>query len=265
MTIDLHAHCFPDELAPKAMAYLIEEAGGIKTYTEGTVSALKRSMDAAGIDVSVLQPVATKPGQVKSINDWQGQVIDDRVKAFGALHPDLGEAERKEAIRQLLDQGVKGAKFHPDYQRFYVDEERALPMYEDLFAAGLCVLFHAGIDFGLGPPVHCPPDRLALLLDRFPEAQIIAAHMGGFYCWDGVEYLLEGRNILLDTSYALPYLGAERAAGMIRRHGPEKILFGTDVPWAGQADGVRDVKSLGLPAEAEEAILGGNARRLLGL
>ncbi len=43
MIIDLHAHCFPDELAPKAMAYLIEEAGGIRTYTEGTVSALKRS------------------------------------------------------------------------------------------------------------------------------------------------------------------------------------------------------------------------------
>ncbi len=140
-----------------------------------------------------------------------------------------------------------------------------MPMYEDIFAAGLCVLFHAGIDFGLGPPVHCPPDRLALVLDRFPDAPIIAAHMGGFYCWDGVEYLLEGRNILLDTSYAFPYLGAERAAAAIKRHGPEKVLFGTDVPWAGQADGVRDVKSLGLPAEDEEAILGGNAQRLLGL
>lgn len=53
----------------------------------------KRSMDAAGIDVSVLQPVATKPGQVKPINDWQGQADGVRdVKSLGL------PAEAEEAI-----------------------------------------------------------------------------------------------------------------------------------------------------------------------
>ena len=265
MIIDFHVHSFPDELAPKAMAHLVEEAGGITTFTNGTVSDLKRSMDEAGIDVSVMQPVATKPSQVKAINDWQGRVMDDRVKAFGALHPDLPERERRDTVKQLVDQGVKGVKFHPDYQNFYVDEERVFPMYEDIFAAGLFILFHAGIDFALRAPCHCPPDRLSLVLERFPEGRFIAAHFGGFYCWDGVEYLLEGSSLLLDTSYSIPFLATERAAAAVKRHGADKFLFGTDTPWASQAEGVRDVYSLELTSAERDAILSGNARRLLGL
>lgn len=263
MIIDFHVHAFPDDLAPKALKHLVTEAGGIRTFTDGTISDLKRSMDEAGIDVSVIQPVATKPSQVQPINDWLGQVTDERVKAFGAMHPDLCECDRRDAIRQLLDQGVRGVKFHPDYQNFYVDEDRVLPVYEDLFAAGLSVLFHAGIDFALRAPCHCPPDRLLLLHERFPGATLIAAHLGGFYCWDGVEYLLTRTPLFLDTSYALPYLGTARATALVKGHGIDRILFATDTPWASQTQGVRDLEALQLPPDDREAIFSGNARRLL--
>ncbi len=48
-------------------------------------------------------------------------------------------------------------------------------------------MLHAGTDIGLPPPVHCTPERLARLLDATPGLTVIAAHMGGYACWDDVE------------------------------------------------------------------------------
>ena len=49
-------------------------------------------------------------------------------------------------------------------------------------------------------------------------------------------------------------------------YGAERLVIGTDYPLpAGIAHPVAEVKALGLPSEAEDAILCGNARRLLRL
>lgn len=262
MIIDFHVHCFPDELASRAVASLAAMAGET-AYTDGTVDGLKRSMDQAGVDLSVLQPVATRPGQVESINRWLEGVVDERVAAFGALHPDMGSDACREALARIEGAGLHGVKLHPDYQHFFVDEERLFPVYEDIFGRGLYILFHAGLDIGLKPPWHCTPDRLAVLLDRFPEARIIAAHMGGFAYWDTVDYMLAGRDILFDTSYSLPLLGAARMADLIGKHGAERILFASDSPWGDQATEVDALQHLGLDESRLEMICSHNALRIL--
>ncbi|HOV70056.1 MAG TPA: amidohydrolase, partial [Clostridia bacterium] len=87
MIIDFHAHAFPDSLAPRAMQTL--SAGcGIQPCTDGTVSGLIKNMEKAGVDISVIQPVATKPSQVDSINNWIAQINNPRIIPFGAIHPD---------------------------------------------------------------------------------------------------------------------------------------------------------------------------------
>ncbi|MDD3927913.1 MAG: amidohydrolase family protein [bacterium] len=262
MIIDFHVHCFPDDLAAKAVPALAAAAGET-AYTDGTISDLKRSMDEAGIDISVLQPVATRPGQVEGINNWLEDVIDNRIAAFGAMHPDLELRHVTEALERITDMGLRGVKLHPDYQDFFVDEERLSPMYEEIFSRGLYILFHAGVDIGLRPPYHCTPDRLAVLLERFPEARVIAAHMGGFAYWDTVEYMLIGREIYLDTSYAIDYLGTERMSYLIRGQGAEKILFATDSPWAEQAEELEAIDDLELDRDERKLVLGDNAARIL--
>ncbi len=52
---------------------------------------------------------------------------------------------------------------------------------------------------------------------------------------------------------------------LCRRHGTDKILFGTDCPWADQKQYVDAFCSLALTQEEQTAILGGNAMKLLGL
>lgn len=262
MIIDIHTHCFPDDLAVRAVPLLAETAA-IQSYTDGTVHDLKRSMREADIDISVVQPIATKPSQVKTINDWAGKIQDETIMSFGTLHPDY--PDWKEEVKRLVERGSKGIKFHPDYQDFFVDEERMYPIYEMLFSHGLIILFHAGVDIGLKPPYHCTPDRLRKLIRMFPGGRIIAAHMGSFLYWDEVLEVLAGEDIYFDTSYSLHRLGEERMVQLIRAHGASRVLFGTDSPWSSQAGDVKDFQSLALSQDEQEMILCKNARMLLGI
>ena len=52
---------------------------------------------------------------------------------------------------------------------------------------------------------------------------------------------------------------------MAEAFGTEKLLFGTDSPWEGQAAEIAKIRALPLKEEEKAAILGGNAKALLGL
>jgi hypothetical protein len=270
MVVDFHTHCFPDSLASRAIPKLAA-TGGIKPYTDGTTSGLRRSMKEAGISLSVVLPVATRPQQVRAINAWAAEQEairrsgrqPEQVLFFGTLYPGL--ADWREEIRRIKEDGLSGIKFHPDYQGFFVDEERMLPVYEALLQEGMIILFHAGVDLGLPPPVHCPPERLASVLSRFPGGRIVAAHMGGYLCWEGVKRYLVGKEIYFETSFSFATLGAAGMARLIREHGPDKVLFGTDSPWASQGESLACIQGLDLLPDDRERILSRNALSLLGL
>lgn len=262
MIIDFHTHAFPDEIAPRAMEAL-SKCSGVAPHTDGTLGGLSDSMRKAGICKSVVAPIATKPAQVASITRWAAEMNrqHDNVVCLGSLHPD--QDDWRPDIEQLVAAGIPGVKFHPDYQLFFVDEARVTPMYCSIADAGLFVLFHAGVDIGLPPPVHCTPDRLARVLDAVPDLAIIAAHMGGYKCWDDVERYLAGRDLFFDTCYTFADLGMQRMTALIKAHGPERVLFGTDSPWTDQAAEVANIRALPLDPVEIDAILGGNAQRLL--
>lgn len=265
MIIDVHTHIFPDDLAARAVATLSGRAG-IPAHTAGTAAGLRASMARAGIDRSILMPVATKPSQAHPINLWTLELVQrypDQFIGFGALHP--AQDDWAAEIDFLVAHGIRGVKMHPDYHLTYVDDTACLPLYAALRDAGLVLLLHAGVDIGLPPPVHCTPDRLARMLDAVPGLTVIAAHMGGYLVWEEVRRHLLGRDLYLDTSYSHDDLGSTAMTELITVHGVGRILFGTDSPWKDQAAEVAAIRALPLSDDAITAILGGNAQRLLGL
>lgn len=262
MIIDLHAHCFPDDLAPRAIRTLANRVN-VQPYTDGTIDGLRKSMETAGIAISFIQPIATKPDQTPTINRWAIESQGEQIRFFGTIHPDF--PYWKDQVKMLAEAGIKGIKLHPDYQNFFVDEPRMLKIYEKVFEDGLFILFHAGVDIGLPEPCHCPPERLGKVLDYFPGAKIIAAHMGGYARWEDVERHLLGRDVYFDTSYSIKDLGYGKMTKLIKEHGVAKILFGTDSPWAEQVQEVEMLKSLALSQEEIQKILGGNAQELLDI
>ncbi|NLB78280.1 MAG: amidohydrolase family protein [Clostridiaceae bacterium] len=260
MVIDFHTHCFTDEIAVNAIPLLAQKAD-IPAMLNGTVSDLTESMKKYGITYSVLLNIATKPSQTEKINSWAASVQKDSIISFGSIHPKYKNWERE--IKRIKELGLKGIKFHPEYQEFYVDDEAMYPIYEKAFELGLIVVFHAGEDLGFNRPFHGTPQRLNKLIRSFAGGTIIAAHMGGFRYWDDVEKYLVGKDIYFDTSFCLGYMEEEQKRRIIKNHGYKKILFGTDSPWKIQGEEVQRIKDLCLGKEAEEAILYKNAAELL--
>lgn len=262
MVIDFHTHCFPDELVEKAIPALAEKAC-IPAMLNGTVSDLEKSMNASGITCSILLNIATKPSQTEKINNWAAQIQKDNIVAFGSIHPLYGNW--KNELKRIKELGIKGIKFHPEYQDFYVDDKALFPIYEFAFELGLVIAFHAGEDLGFAPPFRCTPEKLESLVRLFKGGKIVAAHMGGYNYWDEVEKHLIGKDIYFDTSYAVGIMDNKQAKRLIRDHGYKRILFGTDSPWRDQDWSVQSIKKLCLEPEIEEAIFYKNAMELLGI
>jgi hypothetical protein len=88
--------------------------------------------------------------------------------------------------------------------------------------------------------------------------------MGAWDDWDEVDKHIIGKPITMDISLSLDLLGRERARAMLLAHPMDRILFGTDSPWASQTATLQALRELELGEEREQAILGKNAQVLLG-
>ena len=53
-------------------------------------------------------------------------------------------ADYKAVVAQIAALGLKGVKFHPEYQSFRIDDKAVYPLYEEIAKAGLPMLFHTG-------------------------------------------------------------------------------------------------------------------------
>ena len=99
-----------------------------------------------------------------------------------------------------------------------------------------------------------------------PALQLIACHYGGYHRLDEAEDVIVGTNVWLETSWP-PSLGDldQRASAPSSRHGADRVVFGSDWPMTEPAAEIAAVRSLGLDADDEAGVLGGNLARLLKL
>ncbi len=263
MIIDFHTHAFADAIAPRAIASLSKASGGLTPATDGTAAGLLQCMNECGVDHSVLLTIATKPKQQKTINDWAASMNHGRISAFGSIHPDAPDAlEELERIHAL---GLRGVKLHPEYQNFEVDEARMVPIYKKIASLGLIAVFHSGLDIGFMPPAKAAPEKMVRMLSAFDGAPVVAAHFGGYIVWDEVYTHLCSLPLYFDTSFCFGRIQYPLAQKIVEKHGADRILFGTDLPWSEACTEKRLIDSLDLSDSDKEKIMWKNAAALLGL
>lgn len=264
MIIDFHVHAFPDALAAKALPLLSKCSGGVKPNYDATISGLESYLAKNNVDYAVVLNIATNPHQERKVNDFAISLLEKKnIIPFGSVHPDSPNALSE--LERLAKAGIRGVKLHPDYQHFFVDDEKMFPIYKKIAELGLITVFHAGVDIGYPNPVHCTPERLLRVLDLFDDAPVVAAHFGGWLLWDSVLEDLCGTKVYLDTAFSSGKMPPDYAKELIKAHGADKVLLGSDMPWSDTLDEVRFVQSLDLSAEDEEKILSNNAKRLLNI
>ena len=262
MIIDFHTHAFPDTLAPRAIDSLFKACGmTLFPVSDGTVSGLVSKMDEFGVDVSVLQPVITKLSQTKSLNEWAASCQSDRIISFGGIFPHTDDYKRD--IDFVCSLGLRGLKFHAEYQAFSLDEPKMLKIYDYAFEKGLIVLHHAGYDPAFNPPYRTSPKQFRNVARAMKGGVLVAAHFGGQSQWCDVEEYLVGENVYLDTSMGQKYYPKEQFLRIVRAHGADKILFASDSPWSNAKEEIESIKALPFTNEEKEKILSQNAKRIL--
>lgn len=259
---DFHVHLYPDALASKAVGQLARRFGNPPAF-DGTVVGMKANLNESGIRCALNLPVATRPDQVDSINVWTAANNDGPVYSLATVHPDTPHLP--DVLAGIRAAGFKGIKLHPEYQLFTLDDPRLTPVWELCPDLGLFVFLHAGGERVFEPPYHTSPSALAALIDRYPRLTVVAAHLGGFKMWDESEAVLIGKKIYLDLSHTLFWTSDDQIIRMVKKHGPAKILFGTDAPWQTPAAVLDAFLRLPFTETEQRQILWENAVRLLGL
>ena len=108
MTIDFHTHIFPASMAEKVIVPM-GRSSRARHYADGTAEGLLASMARAGVDRSVVLPVATNARQVEMLNatsaEANAKLAGRGIFSFGAMHPDYADykAELARVKEELVD------------------------------------------------------------------------------------------------------------------------------------------------------------------
>ena len=259
--IDVHSHIYPEKIADKA-SHSIADFYRIDARTEGTSAVLLEEGRAAGIDVYVVNSVATNVRQVRRINEFLLSEVRAHPEFRGliALHPDMDEGAIRDEIEWGILNGFKGIKLHPDFQHFYLDEPRAKKIYRA--ASGkLPILFHTGDSrFNFSSP-----GRMAKVAEEFPDLICIAAHFGGWSEWNQVGVYKGLGNVYVDTSSTLAFISPDEAKRYIDYFGAEWFLFGVDFPMWNASEELERFMKVDVSLEEREMILWKNASALIGI
>ena len=208
----------------------------------------------------------------------QGALIDnDEVAAFVREHPDrlvgIGSVdltrpmdavrELRRCVRQL---GFRGLRIVPWLWGLPPDDRRYYPLYAECIELDIPFCLQVG---HTGPLLTSETGRPIPYLEHvaleFPELRIVAGHIGAPWTQEILSLATKCSNLYIDTSaYKATRYPADFVEFM-RGRGARKVMFGTNYPMLTAAACLEGVDALGLNAEAREAFLSGNARRVFRL
>lgn len=246
MIIDGHVHLFH----PKVISNVkkrTEMTRILRLQTDGAeervgIPFLENEMKKAGVSGGFILPTALAE-EVGSINREFYTLCQSSglLHTAGTLHPDY-PANRQE-LESFMALKIRGIKLCSFSQRFSLCDPKTFEMFQLIQEfnidkrAGLFVeldtLFGADQFFGSQPEHNTTPSLLANLINRFPKIDFIAAHMGGLAApFPEIKaHLTPKDNLYLDTSNAAHVLSEDEFVYLLKTHGPEHIIFGTDWPW----------------------------------
>jgi predicted TIM-barrel fold metal-dependent hydrolase len=191
---------------------------------------------------------------------------------FASIDPHKGKLAVREA-RELIEQGVRGFKFHPNIQRFWPNDTEFYPFYEVIEEAGLIALFHTGTTgIGAGMPggggvrlKYSNPMAVDDVAADFPGLKIILAHPSFPWQEEALAISVHKPNVYIDLSGWSPKYFPEILVQYINTRLKDKMLFGSDYPLLTPERWLRDFEQIPIKDEVRPLVLKENALRLFGL
>jgi predicted TIM-barrel fold metal-dependent hydrolase len=191
---------------------------------------------------------------------------------FGSVDPHRGKLAVRQA-RELIEQGVRGFKFHPNTQRFWPNDPEFFPLYRVIAEAGLIALFHSGTTgIGAGMPggggvrlKYSNPMAVDDVAAEFPDLDIILAHPSFPWQEEALAVAVHKPNVYIDLSGWSPKYFPEILVQYINTRLRGKMLFGSDYPLITPERWLADFEKLPIRDEVRPEVIKGNAAKLLRL
>ncbi len=268
--VDAHVHLFPPRVFAAIWRWFDAHGWPIRYRYDATeVLAFLRAQRVEAAWGLVYSHV---PGMARALNTFVSDlsVRTPMVVPFGTVLP--GEPGAEAIVADALDDlGLAGLKIHCHVQKVAPDDPRLFPVYEALAARGKVLVMHAGREpaseaYGFDTRGLCGIAPVRRVVERYPELKLVVPHLGQDQWREFVALAREAPSVYLDTTMALAgYLTEKMPAADDLLPIADRLLFGTDFPnlpypWGRERD---RLLALGLPEDALEKILRGNARRLV--
>jgi hypothetical protein len=192
---------------------------------------------------------------------------------FASLDPARGSDAVREARRLIKHFGVRGFKFHPQYQEYFPNDRMAYPLYEVIAEARLPALFHTGHSgMGTGMPggggirlkYGNPMDVDDVAVD-FPDMPIILAHPSWPWQDEALSIALHKPQVYIDLSGWSPKYFPPQLVQFANTQLKHKVLFGSDYPLITPDRWLEDFEHIKIRDEVRPLILKENAVKLLKL
>jgi predicted TIM-barrel fold metal-dependent hydrolase len=191
---------------------------------------------------------------------------------FGSVDPHRGKLAVRQA-QELIEQGVRGFKFHPNTQRFWPNDPEFFALYRVIAEAGLIALFHSGTTgIGAGMPggggvrlKYSNPMAVDDVAAEFPDLDIILAHPSFPWQEEALAVAVHKPNVYIDLSGWSPKYFPEILVQYINTRLRGKMLFGSDYPLITPERWLADFEKLPIRDEVRPEVIKGNAAKLLGL
>ncbi len=279
MIIDFHTHILPPAIIAHRDRYVPQDNTLSVLFTDpqapmSTAEELIAAMDEAGVDMAVILGIGwTNPEIARLANDYlleAATAYPRRLVPFCSVNPAWGDQALRE-VERCARQGARGVgEIHPDTQGFDLSSPQVMaPFMEVLRSHRLVLLTHSSEPVGhqyTGKGTVTPP-VLMRFVEQYQDVPIVCAHWGGglpFYnLMPEVHSVLA--NVYFDSA-ASPFLyraSIFSVAPLLAR--PGSILLGSDYPLVKSGRIIRQIRAASLPESEKEAILGGNAMKLLGI
>jgi predicted TIM-barrel fold metal-dependent hydrolase len=223
-----------------------------------TEELLLGTMAANGIDATLVMPAAgADPVPTHDAIAELAEREAGRVFGMASIPPLLGEDFYVRELRRCVNElGFKAVKLHPQAHA----TSPVLPVADVVFRTaaelGIPVMVHTGT----GAPFALP----SLLIRRarqYPELKIVLAHAGfAVYTEEAIIAAEVCENVYLEPSWCL----AGDIGRMIRLLGPERVMYGGDLPYNVPVE-LTKPRAAGLGDDETEWFLWRTARDVFGL
>ncbi len=263
--IDFHTHIFPDKIAKQAMDALAAESGDYRPCTDGTLQGLLDSMKRADISTSIVANIATRPAQMYPVLEFCKQIKSDSIHPLISFHPSNDPEDVEDMFGQAQVAGIRGVKLHPMYQGFSIDDKYLYGFYELMASFGFYVMLHTGFDMAFPGNRQADVERVKKVANWFKDLTIVCTHVGGWKQWDRISCLSDCQNVYTETSLTLTEINDDEFVKALSFFDEDRILFGTDSPWADQKEMLEWTLGLKISEKRKEKLFYKNAAGLLGL